>query len=973
MFLQENLKLLKAFNSDLYEFAKKDNEYIGSDAANIITSKIGIPSLQIHRENKNMLIHSKYDPLKEAESLIERSSEEIKQYTHVLFYGMGLGYHIEYFAKAYPDKRISIYEPNQSVFNAFLNSNSLNKFPLKNIEFFYIESAESDSNAFLQNLAYQMYEPVMLFVLPSYQQVFPDNIQNFTKCFIEIIRNQKLQYKVQLAFGKRWVINSLFNLRETFNSKNIFNDTDKYFRNKPVVVVSAGPSLEEEYENLRYIKENHLAFIFSVGSAYKALLAQKIIPDAILTYDPQKHNYEVFSMLYHQNITQVPLIYGTSVGFETLEMYKGPKMHFFTSADTVSNYYLKDINSKSTKVINDAPTIAAITMQIVAELGANPVILVGQNLGFKDNKFYAGEVEYHSRTSSIVAEDLEDLIEVEDVNGDKIATNRGFNTMRKDLETYIASYPNLKVINTTRGGVKIAGTIYQELTEVIHKELLNSNLSIEINEWHHTPELPSYDNVCIKDKVESMEYSIHNFRIQYRKINKLIHKMRKTNILQNDKDIRTNIAAVNNEVKSLLDTDFFKVYLSLPLKYHTENLVKRILGLQFIDDLQVKSPKILGYITSYLDYVKQTSEELIPYIQVASKQVTDKHNENNLYLSDSGVFSYEGKWNSHNYLNVKSDNLRLIEYYTNEIGSKLKFNFQGKSLRLLGSLRSDRTSKIKLILDGNTYDLSEQNAIDKEDTPKLMSEFFKVDNLDKGRTHSVEIETLDDNIFTFYGADTDGRLFHLDEVTDIKDLDLGKRIRCHYRANYNQVGEFGVLGEKVKDFIHPEATAYPDGDFYFIMVDIDESGNKKMIADRNVQHSISWETLNKKNMVFGDKSENPSYRLLTGGQAPMDQNGNAYEGITDNKWAWPTTNEWDSYIYSDIFNESIWNCQSIGSWCQEQSLFSFGIRDIDNYKVVRGPVISDKHKKVITFSVFTIVGVNHLRGYRPVSIINLEK
>jgi len=37
------------------------------------------------------------------------------------------------------------------------------------------------------------------------------------------------------------------------------------FKDKPAILVSAGPSLDYEIENLRYIKENGLAYISQSG------------------------------------------------------------------------------------------------------------------------------------------------------------------------------------------------------------------------------------------------------------------------------------------------------------------------------------------------------------------------------------------------------------------------------------------------------------------------------------------------------------------------------------------------------------------------------------------------------------------------------------------------------------------------------------------------------------------------------------
>ena len=95
------------------------------------------------------------------------------------------------------------------------------------------------------------------------------------------------------------------------------------------------------------------------------------------------------------------------------------------------------------------------------------------------------------------------------------------------------------------------------------------------------------------------------------------------------------------------------------------------------------------------------------------------------------------------------------------------------------------------------------------------------------------------------------RTLHRDEVTDISDLEVGKRIRCHYQATPNAVGTFSNLGEETSNFIPvSSASATPNGDFYFIMVE--NWNNKKiLVADRNIQQSISWDVLNTAGIASG--------------------------------------------------------------------------------------------------------------------------
>ena len=72
-----------------------ENETDGNKLEILNTKVENSPTISVSIENRPYYLHSKYDPKKEAQFLIERYKDELEQYDHVLFYGVGLGYHVE--------------------------------------------------------------------------------------------------------------------------------------------------------------------------------------------------------------------------------------------------------------------------------------------------------------------------------------------------------------------------------------------------------------------------------------------------------------------------------------------------------------------------------------------------------------------------------------------------------------------------------------------------------------------------------------------------------------------------------------------------------------------------------------------------------------------------------------------------------------------------------------------------------------
>src|SRR5690606_9070724 len=134
-----------------------------------------------------------------------------------------------------------------------------------------------------------------------------------------LLQNRKSSIATDVSFQKRWTINSIKNFPIVLKTPNVLQDFDKnVFKDKPAIIVAAGPSLNEEFANLKYIKDNGLAYIFSVGSDINALIEHGIYPDAACTYDPKERNQHVIKIIKDRNIKEIPLILGSSVGYETL-------------------------------------------------------------------------------------------------------------------------------------------------------------------------------------------------------------------------------------------------------------------------------------------------------------------------------------------------------------------------------------------------------------------------------------------------------------------------------------------------------------------------------------------------------------------------------------------------------------------------------------------------------------------------------
>nr|WP_154958212.1 hypothetical protein [Paenibacillus xylanexedens] len=256
--------------------------------------------------------------------------------------------------------------------------------------------------------------------------------------------------------------------------------------------------------------------------------------------------------------------------------------------------------------------------------------------------------------------------------------------------------------------------------------------------------------------------------------------------------------------------------------------------------------------------------------------------------------------------------------------NNITFNFYGTKIRIIDLYWTNRVNNVTIDIDGVVSTWNPNNSSNKYqvlvfEKSELSKTIHKVKIFTDSLSGTFSIDALD--------IDSEGRLFHPEEVTNVAELEIGKRIRCHYQSSTaNTVGVFSGLGEQTSELIPPTSSATPNGDFYFIMVE-DRNGRKQLVADRNIQSGISWDTMNSSGIVGGVlvslfvlEEVSTSIRLLTGGITAIDKD-----------------DEWDKYIVNSTMNgqikpgdNNVWNWSGVYSWTSTTNTYA------SNNRTVRG-------------------------------------
>lgn len=606
MILEDNLGLLKSeFPNILSQLNLLDKELI---MGALEETKNGQKTIAVSTNGKKNYLHSKYNPLREAETIVS-SLEDIDDRSSVLFYGTGLGYHVELLLKEYPSLNYYLYEPVPELLYSFLSNVSIKKMNINRFKGIGTQIGDSTLETFIDRNR----DNLKIVILPSHQQIFKEAYQTFEEDFLALLKSKKNSLYTNQSFQKRWVINSLKNFNETLQTPNIILEKKNSFKGKTAVLVSAGPSLNEEIENLRKIKEEGLAYIFSVGSSINTLIHHGIYPDAACTYDPTVLNQNVFATVKEKNIETIPLIYGTSVGYETLENYPGSKYHMITSQDTVASYFLKNDSTDSINIVNDAPSIAVVTLQLLDILGFSRIILVGQNLGYVGNKSYSEGISY---AKELTESQLNEGMWVEDVYGNDIRTNETFNSMRLQMENVIATISNKEVINATKSGAHIKGTEFNELSNIL--ETTMTNLIVDEGWLSYTN--TQYNQDYLQTKIKKMNRSLKKSIEINQEYIEILEKITKFITSRNYRQAEKLYIKLNSALKKVEKNDFYVTFILPMNRVQYKLLVDSIESLNSEINPKLKGEKIVTNFSNFMEICKTDIEMITPiYEEIIGK------------------------------------------------------------------------------------------------------------------------------------------------------------------------------------------------------------------------------------------------------------------------------------------------------------------------------------------------------------------
>ncbi|MCL1865208.1 MAG: DUF115 domain-containing protein [Spirochaetes bacterium] len=346
----------------------------------------------ISSAGKEIKLHSSYDPIKEAERNIDTFDKG--RSSIIIVSGVALGYHIKFLKEKYPDIKIVAVEKEKEI------QLKCNEYYPETLSDTPVINSLRDIESIFSNIDLPNFKGIAHYIhKPSYQlnQEFYDEIADNIKLYISSRISDLL---TRFEFEEKWIENIFKNLKHIEHSTDVAQLFGK-FRDIPGVIVSAGPSLKNNVEELKKIKDK--AVIVAVDTSLKILANHNIEPHFVLTLDAQKHSIKHFSGIKPKNTILIADIVSCP---SILNSYNGEKI-----ISTTSKYYqdpdgntirettpmIDWIEKKSLPLgdIQSGGSVSTSAFDLLLNMGCNPVILVGQDLAYTGREYHCSGT-YHN-------------------------------------------------------------------------------------------------------------------------------------------------------------------------------------------------------------------------------------------------------------------------------------------------------------------------------------------------------------------------------------------------------------------------------------------------------------------------------------------------------------------------------------------------------------------------------------------------
>lgn len=466
--IDKSLNALDKKNPRLASIIRNTNlngEYLLTNTKN----EHGYPSLVHAASGKNF--YDNIDPYDVALKDIQKKQIKLGEFFIVL--GLGLGYEVDIILANFPNARVVIIEADPKVLITNFSIRDYSKLiNNENILFVGCEDLYSSYplmfKFFSQNNNIVYLRAINFIEQPISFTLNKEFYLNSIKFLKELITNCIYDYGNAPQDSLLGIQNVMRNIPIIIQNPGIKDLKDK-FKNKPGIVVSAGPSLDKNIHLLKGLRDK--AVICAADGAVKIMKHYDVDkPHFIASLERGEETAILFKDLSEEDLNESYFAACPVIHPYTYDSCKAKNIITYRRFEL---FKWLDIEKG---ILDVGPSAGNMAYSILEYLGCNPIILIGQDLAYKDDLtshakgFVTGE-------NNITEQDKKELIRVEGNYQDEVITHPIYNMFKFSFEKSLKNYKG-KCINATEGGAKIHGAELDTFEDAINK-YINKSFDID--------------------------------------------------------------------------------------------------------------------------------------------------------------------------------------------------------------------------------------------------------------------------------------------------------------------------------------------------------------------------------------------------------------------------------------------------------------------------------------------------------------
>ena len=435
-------------------------------------SKAGPPTIAVPADGggKAIYLHSRYQPVEEANRLVEAVTPEksLAFYVH----GFGLGYHVEaLFERAGDEAMLVVFEPDLRLLWTALGQRDFSRM-IESRRLMIVHKPDKS------DLFMRLTPHAALISVGAESIIHPPSLQVAGE-----FHRQVQTWLSDFASFSRTSLNTLvLNSRRT--AENIARNIGWYVatpslsrlenrhKGEPAVIVSAGPSLRKNIHLLQGLQDK--AVLVAVQTTLKPLLEKGVRPHFVTSLDYHDICTRFFEKLPAGLETE--LVAEPKAASAIFDLYPGPSSLL---GNDFADSLLREMKLPKARLPSGA-TVAHLAYYLAEHLGCDPIVFVGQDLGFSDGLCYAPGTSYDdvwrpelSRFCTVEMKQWEQIARerfilrrIPDHRGRPMYTEERLFSYLQQFERDFAR-SRARVIDATEGGAAKRGATPMTLADVI--------------------------------------------------------------------------------------------------------------------------------------------------------------------------------------------------------------------------------------------------------------------------------------------------------------------------------------------------------------------------------------------------------------------------------------------------------------------------------------------------------------------------